>query len=238
MKKALIFVILAIFLALVVQPNIVRDYDKKYRVPTNTTSTVATNDTTDLKTCKSKATICIDPGYTGVETYADDDKISAKDLSLSLAKKIGEKLSTSGYNVVYTRDKDDFVNFTSDEDSCKDRIIIAKGYEADYLLSLQLNNDSDSLAKGYTIFTQNDDNLISLGSSIASKLDDINFSQFQGLDSDHYGNFPILSESDLKSIYIEFGYLTNTQDYTQLSDESYQEKIGSAIAKAFLEEID
>ncbi|MCF0107376.1 MAG: N-acetylmuramoyl-L-alanine amidase [Holdemanella sp.] len=238
MKRVLIYIIIAIFIALVVQPNIVRDYTKKYRVPTNTTSTVATNDTTDLKICKSNATICIDPGYSGVETYADSSKISAKDLSLALAKKIGDKLSTSGYNVVYTRSDNDFVNFTSDEDSCKERIYIAQDYGADYLLSLQLNNDSDSLSKGYTIFTQNDDKLIALGIAISSKLDAINFSQFQGLDSDHYGNFPILGEPDLKSIFIEFGYLTNTQDYTQLSDEAYQEKIGSAIAKAFLEKID
>ena len=93
------------------------------------------------------------------------------------------------------------------------------------------------LEKGYTIFTQPNDSLIDLSNEIAQNLMQINYSEFKGLDSDHYGNFPILADSDLSTIFIEFGYVSNPSDYSQMSDIEYQKKIASAIAKAFLNKI-
>lgn len=82
--------------------------------------------------------------------------------------------------------------------------------------------------------TQNNKQLIELSEEITAQLDTINFSEFQGLDSDHYDNFPILTNKDIPSILLEIGYITNEEDITKLKDEIYQEKIGDAIAKSYV----
>ena len=65
----------------------------------------------------------------------------------------------------------------------------------------------------------------------------INFSNYEGIDTDHYSNFSILSNRNIPTILIELGYLSNPEDYTRLTDPDYQEKIGQAITNAFLNEI-
>ena len=55
-------------------------------------------------------------------------------------------------------------------------------------------------------------------------MNSINLSQFEGIDSDHYENFPILYDSQIPSILLELGYLSNSEDYTKLTDETFQQK--------------
>ena len=49
MKRAFVYFLIAIFLLLVVQPNIqTSDVDKNNRVPTNTTNSITTNENADI----------------------------------------------------------------------------------------------------------------------------------------------------------------------------------------------
>ena len=61
--------------------------------------------------------------------------------------------------------------------------------------------------------------------------------QFEGIDSDHYENFPILYDSQIPAILLELGYLSNSDDYTKLVDETFQQKIADAITESFLAKI-
>ena len=38
-------------------------------------------------------------------------------------------------------------------------------------------------------------------------------------------------------ILIELGYLSNSEDYTKLTDETFQQKIANAITESFLDQI-
>ena len=100
-----------------------------------------------------------------------------------IAKKIGDSLASVGYNVVYTRSDDSSL-------STEDRITSINSQKAKYLISIQMNSSSDSLSKGYSIFTQPNDNMIQLAKKLAQTMNSINLSQFEGIDSDHYENFP------------------------------------------------
>lgn len=240
MNKTYIYIIIAIFLALVVQPNISVNLKESVRIPENAQSpeAIMTNDTVDLAISESKSTICIDAAYGGSDLgYSEQGKLASKDITLQLSKIIGETLEQSGYNVVYTRTDDDINFYSNDEQNANYRINIAKDQKSDYLLHIDINSNVDSLVKGYTIFTQPDDKLINLSNTISQNFQSINYSQFRGLDSDHYGNFPILKDQDIPTISIEFGYITNPSDYTQITNEDYQKKIASSIAKAFLQEV-
>ena len=91
--------------------------------------------------------------------------------------------------------------------------------------------------KGFTIFTRPDEQNVALANEIGQELVAINFSNYEGIDTDHYSNFSILSNRNIPTILIELGYLSNPEDYTRLTDPDYQEKIGQAITNAFLNEI-
>lgn len=238
MNKTYFYIIIAIFLALVVQPNISVKQKENVRIPENQDGTIMTNDTVDLKTSESKSVICIDPAYGGANVgFVEQGKMDAKDITLQLALVIGQTLEQSGYIVVYTRMDDNISFYNNEEENENYRINIAKDQDADYLLHLEVNYNRDTLEKGYTIFTQANEDCIDLCNVIAQEFMKINYSEFKGLDSDHYGNFPILADSDLPTISIELGYMSNPSDYSQMTNEDYQKKIASAIAKAFLQEI-
>ena len=57
MRRAILFLIFALFLAMVIQPNLNKQIKEKSKidVPEQTNSTIITNDTVDNSRCKSKA---------------------------------------------------------------------------------------------------------------------------------------------------------------------------------------
>lgn len=233
MRRAILFLVFALFLAMVIQPNLNKQIKEKSKidVPEQTNSTIITNDTVDNSRCKSKAVICIDASHGGSDAgYTSDGQTSEKDLNLIIAKKIGDSLASVGYNVVYTRSDDSSL-------STEDRITSINSQKAKYLISIQMNSSSDSLSKGYSIFTQPNDNMIQLAKKLAQTMNSINLSQFEGIDSDHYENFTILYDSQIPSILLELGYLSNSEDYTKLTDETFQQKIANAITESFLDQI-
>ena len=220
MKKTLIYLIFAVFLALIVQPNIRGNLSQgDQRVPTNTTNgTPATNDTIELKADVKDITICVD-----VAQQSGSDQ----DINLAMAEAIGKKLEDSGFQVVYTRQ--DTTTLSNDE-----RLSLARNDKADYLLSITTTNDTDTLQKGFSIMTQQNTNLINLGSDIAEELESVNYTDYQGLDSDHYENFPILTNTNMPAILLEVGYTSNTEDVSALTNEATQDKIATAIARGFV----
>ena len=233
MRRAILFLIFALFLAWVIQPNLNRPIKEtsKIDVPKQTQSNVITNDTISNKQSKSKAIICIDASRGGSDIgYTSDGQISEKELNLAIAQKIGDSLSKVGYQVVYTRSDDSTL-------STQDRITSINTQKAKYLISIQMNSSSDSLSKGYSIFTQPNEKMILLAKDMADTMNAINLSQFEGIDSDHYENFPILNDSQIPSILLELGYLSNSDDYAKLTDETFQQKIADAITQAFLDKI-
>lgn len=235
MRRAILFLIFALFLAMVIQPNLNKQIKEtsKIDVPEQAESktTLITNDTVSNKHSKSKAIICIDASRGGSDAgYTSEGHTSEKELNLTIAQKIGDTLESVGYKVVYTRSDDSSL-------TTEDRITALTAQKADYLISIQMNSSSDSLSKGYSIFTQPNEKMIQLAKELASTMSSINLSQFEGIDSDHYENFPILYDSQIPSILLELGYLSNSDDYSKLTDETFQQKIADAITQSFLDKI-
>lgn len=238
MKRAVVYFVIAIFLLLVIQPNLGANTNTEKRVPENTTNNITTNENASVSQSESRATICIDAANGGEDMgYIIDESTSEKDINLTMALQLGKALEHAGYHVVYTRTDDNILAYESEDDSAKARINSAIDQKADYFISVQMNDDENKLTKGYSLFTQPDEKMIDLAQSIASRMDALNYSNFDGLDSDHYSNFPILQDKDLPSILIELGYLTNQEDLSKLNDEAFQNKIVYAIAEAFVEVI-
>ncbi|MCF0246646.1 MAG: N-acetylmuramoyl-L-alanine amidase [Ileibacterium sp.] len=239
MKRAAVFLALALFLLLVVQPNLhTKPAQPAVRVP-EYTETVKTNDDVQSRTSESKSVIVIDPGRGGSDVgYNAPGKLAEKDLAMSLAISIGDALEKAGYEVYYTRWYDDIGSFGSETESDMFRLEEASSQNANYLLALRFNTDANTLQKGFSIFTQpNNDQLDALSKQLAAQIQSTNYSQYLGLDNDHYSNFGILSSKEMPAVLIQMGFLTNSDDYDKLSDSAFQTKLANAISQAFLDSI-
>jgi N-acetylmuramoyl-L-alanine amidase len=236
MKKAVIYLLLGLFALMVVQPGLSKQPESETRVPQAAESQVTTNEDASLSTSQSGKVIAIDAGHGGWDTgYTSSSTIPEKEITMELALAIGRKLTAAGYEVYYTRTSDDVPVYDSETTANKDRLAAAKAAGADVLLSIQLTNSQDALTKGFALFTQPYELQTNLAQAIAEEISAINFSQYEGLDTDHYANFSILSDSNVPSVLLELGYITNSDDYSKLTDPSYQERIGQAVAQAFLD---
>ena len=99
-------------------------------------------------------TILIDPGHGGEDDGAkvmsvknghDDELIKEKDISLSIAQKIYEKLSAKNYTVFLTRSIDRTVTLP-------ERAAIAEKTKADLFISVHINSSPDSRAVGFETY--------------------------------------------------------------------------------------
>lgn len=239
MKRAISFFLLALFVLFIIQPNLdAKTQTAQIRTPEMTDS-VLTNDDISRKTSKSQATIVIDPDKGGMDAgYDPVGHLAEKDVAMQLAINIGGVLESAGYHVEYTRWYDNVETFNTRTESDQNRLDIAKSMNPQYLISIRFNT-GDSLSKGFSVFTQPDnEQLDTLANEIATQIQATNFSVFEGLDTDHYANFTLLSDLALPSIMLQMGYLTNSEDYAKISDSQFQKRIGEAIAQAFLNTVD
>ena len=92
----------------------------------------------------SAMTILIDPGHGGDESGATVAQVKEKDLALSIARKIQEKLSKH-YSVFLTRSIDRTV-------SLPERAAIAEKMKADLFISVHINSSPDGLASGFETY--------------------------------------------------------------------------------------
>lgn len=81
---------------------------------------------------KTPKLIVIDPGHGGKDPGAIGAGLREKDLVLNIAKILGNDLKSRGYNVLYTRNSDEFINL-------KNRTAFANKKEADMFISIHIN---------------------------------------------------------------------------------------------------
>ena len=89
-------------------------------------------------------TILIDPGHGGVEEGATVGSIKEKDIALSIAKLIREKLAKK-YSTYLTRSVDRTV-------SLPERAEIAEKFKADLFISVHINSSPDGTASGFETY--------------------------------------------------------------------------------------
>lgn len=85
-----------------------------------------------LKEARKLRTIVIDPGHGGKDSGALGNGLKEKDLVLKISRYLGEELKSMGYKVLFTRNKDIFINL-------KDRTAFANKKDADMFISVHIN---------------------------------------------------------------------------------------------------
>ncbi|MCB2291720.1 N-acetylmuramoyl-L-alanine amidase [Clostridium sp. CS001] len=184
-------------------------------------------------TKSSEITVCIDPAQYYTENTGSGG-VKAKDINLSTALKLGNILKTRGFNVVYTRTKDEVSWNKANEDDAK--ATIAKNAKANVFLSVNINSASNTEAKGIETYYMTDSNSNKLlASSMQVELLKATSAKDRGIQvAGETANFAILKKISCPAIVLELGFLSNAEEELLLSSTEYQNNAAKAIANGLM----
>lgn len=145
-------------------------------------------------------TLVIDPGHGGKDPGAVGKRSYEKNLNLTLAKKVGEKISSqyADVRVVYTRSDDTFVPL-------QQRADIANSNHADLFLSIHTNSSESKEPKGLETFILGTDKMeknldVAMRENAVMMLESDYKTRYQGFDPnsiDSYIMFELMQNSYL-----------------------------------------
>ena len=168
--------------------------------------------------------IALDPGHGGVDDGCVKGGVLEKELNLSIAVGVKERLEAMGYQVVLTRDSDCAL-------SLRERVKLAKEAHADIYVSIHQNSSELSGVNGmelyYSVQNAGDDSrrLAELIQNHAVK--DTGASARAIFE---WEELYVVRESAMPSCLIETGFLTNSRERNRLKTSEYQSRIAEGIA--------
>lgn len=183
--------------------------------------------------------IVLDAGHGGIDPGAmnKDNTILEKDVNLEITKKLRDLLESSGATVIMTREKD--VSLYQEDgnktirqkynENLKNRKKIIDESNADIFVSIHLNAFEQSKYSGaQTFYPKGKDDGKELAQFIQDELkrvvDKENNRKIKPRD-DIY----LLKNTNMPSVLIECGFLSNEKESQLLADSKYQDKIAWAI---------
>ncbi len=171
---------------------------------------------------EKKYMVVIDPGHGGKDSGA----IGAsgrfeKDFTLSLSKKVAERLEQEPEIGVYLTREDD--SFISTKGSL--RAAFANERNADLFISIHGNTFNDPDLSGTQSFYYHDNCQAFAEVMHRHVLSATGFID-RGVEK---GNFFVLRDTHMPSVLLEIGYLTNPRDEAKMLRKDFQETVADAI---------
>lgn len=186
-------------------------------------------------------TVALDPGHGGYDggARAHDSGVWEKALTLEIATRVEEALVAHGARVVLTRREDVALCPTGGATlkrkraDLQARVDIAKEANADVLLSIHLNDYRSRRESGPQVFYQRGGDA---GRLLAGALQEALIAELKpsrqrvAMAGDYY-----VLRSAIPSALVECGFLSNAAEEKLLRDESYQQRIASALVSGLAE---
>jgi N-acetylmuramoyl-L-alanine amidase len=200
----------------------------------------------------SGKTIVIDPGHNfgGDDgAYATNNGITyiERDLNMQVAVKLKSKLEAKGYNVIMTRNSADR-EIASATESLSNRVNIANNSDADLFISLH-HNAASSAATGVEVYysskaqdekfggTYSESKIsasMNMASTIVNSISNSTGAINRGAKD---GNLFVCRNTNMASVLIEFGFITNPDEAQKCADSNYQDLEAEAVANAIASSI-
>ncbi len=182
--------------------------------------------------------ILIDPGHGDADggTLGVNTRRPEKEVNLEIALKVRALLEEAGATVIMTRDSDAAIGGlpeTAEQQAKKDadmekRQQIIKDANADLLISIHQNNFEDNAVRGPQVFFRTDrkggEEFAKCMQSVLNE--ELEIEKPRAANS---GRFLVLSPGEQPGVIVECGFFSNPEEEKILQDESYQNKLSSAI---------
>lgn len=150
-----------------------------------------------------------------------------KNVNLAIALALRDRLQSDGVNVLLTRSDDTFVPLG-------ERSYLANRSGADFFISIHADSAGNRSVSGSTIYYHKQiGSCRALAYTIYERLNGLNGIPSKGIRSDRvlYTNgLAVLRNSQMVSVLVECGYMTNLGDVTKLRQTATQQRIADAIA--------
>lgn len=184
---------------------------------------------------KDKIIVVIDPGHGGCDPgHLSDNKkhLAEKDLNLIIAKKFGGYIEQYLKNVtiIYTRTDDTYP-------SLDDRVAKANENNADYFISIHCNANTHKKIHGTEshVHSMSSKKAVSLAKEMEKEFSTRAGRHSRGVkdSEDREHSLQVLKFTNMTSVLVECGFLTNEKEANYLNTTSGQEILASAIFRAF-----
>ncbi len=176
-------------------------------------SSLTAQDNSQGKSIVELKTVVIDAGHGGHDPGAINGSVKEKDITLNVAKLLGEKITANYPNVkvIYTRSTDKFVKL-------HERADIANKNNADLFISIHVNAAANKSAKGHETFvmgpsmSESNMEVCQLENSVITLEDDYssNYQGFDPTDPESYIIFSLLQYAHLEQ---SLDFATSVQEY-------------------------
>ena len=181
-----------------------------------------------MASCLNGMVICVDAGHGGQDggARAIDSRVWEREINLSVAKKVREKLEQRGVRVVMTRTDEGTFSNVKREDLTM-RMDLARAEGADMLLSVHMNEYRVRSESGPQVFYREG---CESGRLLAGCVQDAMISQLQPAKkrTAMAGDYFIL-QLDVPSVLVECGFISNPAEEKLLLDAAYQSCVAEAI---------
>ncbi|MEP6937025.1 MAG: N-acetylmuramoyl-L-alanine amidase [Chthoniobacterales bacterium] len=170
---------------------------------------------------QSLRTIVIDPGHGGYDRGGvPGQRISEKDKTLDVARRLRRVLDDAGYRTVMTRNSDDFV-------SLGQRVALANSYRNATFVSVHFNCAPRLGANGIETYYYSRDSA-SLAAGVHRNVVASAPTENRGI---RRRGFFVLRKSANPSVLVECGFLTNPTEGALAQRPDYRQKLAEAIAR-------
>ncbi|MEG6567552.1 N-acetylmuramoyl-L-alanine amidase [Thermoanaerobacterium saccharolyticum] len=169
--------------------------------------------------------IVVDPGHGGSDSGAIGYGYFEKDINLSVSLKLRDVLEVNGIDVILTRDKDMTLELS-------ERCDIANRNKADYFVSIHCNSFKDSSEKGTETYSYPGS---TSGAKLAKGVQQAIVTNLKTTDRGvKTANFYVLHHTNMPSILVELGFITNKDDLDLLLNKQnlYAASISNGIMNA------
>ena len=194
----------------------------------------------DSSAQKREVTIVIDPGHGGTDPghlSTNPNHLTEKELNLKIATYLGNYIEQYLQNVrvIYTRTTDTYP-------SLDDRVNVANNNKADYFISVHCNgNDRQSVHGTEThVHSMDLSKSVKFANAIEKQFSSRAGRKSRGVkdEKDLQHSLQVLKYTNMTSILVECGFLTNEKEAAFLNTTYGQEIIASAIFRGFRETIE
>lgn len=168
--------------------------------------------------------IVLDPGHGGYDPGATRNNVFEKDITLSIASLLEEKLKQQGATVVMTRNNDNFV-------SLEDRVILSNNKKPDIFVSVHINSSENADAHGIETHYFKDDSVDlakSIHHAMASEIEETDRGILKS-------RFYVIRHTNEPSVLLELGFISNDDERNLLLLQEQQEKFADAISNGIYE---
>lgn len=185
---------------------------------------------------QGKKTVVLDPGHGG----EDPGKVGVndaleKDINLQIAMKVKTLLEAEGIEVVMTREDDEVPD--AKREDMQERVKLINDTKPDIAVSIHQNSYGDASVRGAQVFYYTT-------SAVSQEAAQVLQEEFWTIDEGHKrqikanDSYYILKKTQVPTIIVECGFLSNQEEAENLLTEDYQEQIALAICNGITKWLD